>query len=377
MNNNNSSSNQEQTTTIQEQEGTTYDLFVGGLPSSCTADLLNAYFSQFGEILESLPQTWNKKSTKCRGFAIVKCSNEATFGRIMGFNKHVLLERVIECKPYFKNREQLKLHNSDLQERKIFVRGLSSKVSKKDLEGYFSQFGQLEICYVVKHKKSGKSKGFGYMCFLKKEDSEAVLKIGRFTIKGKPIDCFRYTKSKGGKPTGKPADNEVGGVGGPIAENHVLTAKVNGKGRQEDRKEEPKQLAPKKRSGLASSDRSAVPEVKLLREDARFMTGSSGSEEDSSTDDHYGIIVAKKIQLTKTSKKFKFEKIHIFGSPTAKITRTTKPETKDTLIASECDTKITTRCITVATQGDYSFFGSFKSKKFYRKFNTTSNIQRL
>lgn len=172
------------------------EVFIGGLPASCTSQLLTAYFTQFGEIVSAEPQTWNKKSQKCRGFAIVTCADEGTFSRILNYNKHIVLGRIVECKRFFRNKEKLNSYYDKLKKRKLFVRGLSSKISTEDLESHFSRFGELEICYVVKHRKSGKSKGFGYICFKNEKNTHKVLQIGEFLINGKKVNCFSYNKQK-------------------------------------------------------------------------------------------------------------------------------------------------------------------------------------
>lgn len=174
----------------------TFNIFVGGLPATCTPPMLNNYFSQFGKILKSEPQTWNKKSTSCRGFAIIRCADKSTFDKILGHSKHRFQDRVIWCKEHFKTKEKLKSHFNEVTKRKIFVRGLSSRISTDDLESFFSRYGELEIAYVVKHKKTGKSKGFGYICFKDTRVTEKILSIGEFSINGKTVNCYRYNMEK-------------------------------------------------------------------------------------------------------------------------------------------------------------------------------------
>lgn len=357
-------SQKKQTTPSEEEEQpTTYDLFVGGLPSSCTAKLLDAYFTQFGEIIESLPQTWNKKSTKCRGFAIIKCADLATFHKIKGFRKHVLLGRVIECKPYFRNKEELEKHNSELHRRKIFVRGLSSKISTKDLENYFSSFGSLEICYVVKHRKSGKSKGFGYLCFKDSKDSETVLEIGEFTIKRKKINCYRYAKMKYGEGRQKnKADSRDQG--------RLTDGNASGESKKSSQGGEEKTSTPLIPGGLGligrePEDGTINPKIVPLKATGEAIKSSQKN------------LIKATNSLKNITNKFEFQKSHISMLPTTTGIPKKEPlADQSKLPAFKCDKRITTNCDERKKHGKYSFFGSFKSKELYRKFKTDSNLER-
>lgn len=173
-----------------------YNLFVGGLQPSCTSKILTEYFSQFGEILSSEPQTWNAKSKRCRGFAIIRCKDRPTFEKILEEKGHFLDGRIIECNPYYKDKTKLQSYYDEMSQRKLFVRGLGGKMTTENLLEFFSKYGEVEIAKVVKYKKTGKSKGFGHICFKEKNVTDHILKIGQFHINGNTVLCCRYKKTK-------------------------------------------------------------------------------------------------------------------------------------------------------------------------------------
>ncbi|KAJ8312714.1 hypothetical protein KUTeg_010087 [Tegillarca granosa] len=59
--------------------------------------------------------------------------------------------------------------------RKVFVGNISYRVSQKRLETFFSKFGEVEYCYVVKDHIKKWSKGIAFVTFASKEDVQKAL----------------------------------------------------------------------------------------------------------------------------------------------------------------------------------------------------------
>ena len=51
------------------------------------------------------------------------------------------------------------------QKRKIFVGSLVQKTNDDDLREFYSQFGEITDCIVMKDKTTGKSRGFGFVTY--------------------------------------------------------------------------------------------------------------------------------------------------------------------------------------------------------------------
>lgn len=316
-----------------QKNSSEFTIFAGGLASSCTSQLLNSYFSQFGRIISSDPQTWSKKSTKCRGFGIISCADRSTFRAILSARKHELLGRVIECKPYFKDKSQLGQYFQDMKQRKIFVRGLSNRITNEDLESHFSRFGELEIAYVVKHKKTGKSKGFGYLCFIERQHTEEVLRIGEFCIKGKMVNCYQYKKSKEEEDQLRGLENKKGYSSG----------------------EETKD----KEDHSGSTSRKAEIPVPVANHLAQFDVENRNGVNNN----NYASELKNEVAIRDSRADFKNTIQDLRKEDTHYVTNGGFVG-----ISKKRRKKKNTRA--------YSFFGKFKCRKLYRKFNHFSNIEK-
>ena len=170
-----------------------HSIFVGGLSSRCQRQHLFEYFKQFGNILKCEPQMWKRSNMRCRGFALIQCGDSATYKAILAQPRHHFQGRNIECKKYFKSKEKLNQYNKELIQRKLFVGGLPPKATTQDLEELFKEIGEIDIAYIITHHKTGRSKGFGYVCFKAKEARDRALRIKDFEMFGKMVSCSEYS----------------------------------------------------------------------------------------------------------------------------------------------------------------------------------------
>jgi RNA recognition motif-containing protein len=49
---------------------------------------------------------------------------------------------------------------------KVFVGGLAWETQKETMRKYFEQFGEILEAVVITDKNTGRSKGYGFVCFL-------------------------------------------------------------------------------------------------------------------------------------------------------------------------------------------------------------------
>ena len=54
---------------------------------------------------------------------------------------------------------------NDPQYRKIFVGGLPHNLSDDEFRQYFSSYGDIEDCAILKDKRTGKPRGFGFVTY--------------------------------------------------------------------------------------------------------------------------------------------------------------------------------------------------------------------
>ena len=69
--------------------------------------------------------------------------------------------------------------------RKIFVGGLSWDTTKESLQGYFSKYGEVSDCVVM--KDGDKPRGFGFVTFAEAVSVQAVLTEGPHDIDNKKV----------------------------------------------------------------------------------------------------------------------------------------------------------------------------------------------
>ncbi|EAA00972.5 heterogeneous nuclear ribonucleoprotein 27C [Anopheles merus] len=76
----------------------------------------------------------------------------------------------------------------DHEKGKLFVGGLSWETSHENLQRYFSRYGEVIDCVVMKNNETGRSRGFGFVTFADPENVERALENGPHTLDGRTID---------------------------------------------------------------------------------------------------------------------------------------------------------------------------------------------
>ncbi|XP_059486986.1 heterogeneous nuclear ribonucleoprotein 27C-like isoform X3 [Neocloeon triangulifer] len=82
-----------------------------------------------------------------------------------------------------RNNPALSLHHE-----KLFVGGLSWETTQESLHRYFSRFGEVVDCVVMKNSESGRSRGFGFVTFSDPGNVGLVLDNGPHMLDGRTID---------------------------------------------------------------------------------------------------------------------------------------------------------------------------------------------
>ncbi|XP_049871646.1 heterogeneous nuclear ribonucleoprotein 27C isoform X2 [Pectinophora gossypiella] len=76
----------------------------------------------------------------------------------------------------------------DDEKGKLFVGGLSWETSQENLQRYFSRYGDVIDCVVMKNSESGRSRGFGFVTFAEPTLVNVVLQNGPHQLDGRTID---------------------------------------------------------------------------------------------------------------------------------------------------------------------------------------------
>ncbi|CAN0534071.1 unnamed protein product, partial [Ectocarpus sp. 8 AP-2014] len=70
----------------------------------------------------------------------------------------------------------------------IFVGGLDQEVNDADFRGYFAKFGKVEDAVVMYDKKTGRSRGFGFITYDSPDIVRKVMSGGTHELKGKSVE---------------------------------------------------------------------------------------------------------------------------------------------------------------------------------------------
>ena len=81
-------------------------------------------------------------------------------------------------------------HNKheDQEEGKLFVGGLSWETTQDSLLRYFSRFGEVIDCVVMKNVETGRSRGFGFVTFSDPNNIDTVIQSCPHNLDGRTID---------------------------------------------------------------------------------------------------------------------------------------------------------------------------------------------
>uniref|UniRef100_A0A0K8SVF9 RRM domain-containing protein n=1 Tax=Lygus hesperus TaxID=30085 RepID=A0A0K8SVF9_LYGHE len=74
------------------------------------------------------------------------------------------------------------------EQGKLFVGGLSWETTQENLQRYFSRYGEVIDCVVMKNSESGRSRGFGFVTFSDPDNVSLVLQNGPHQLDGRTID---------------------------------------------------------------------------------------------------------------------------------------------------------------------------------------------
>lgn len=213
---------------------------VQNLPWSFTDEQLQELFGKVGEVASCEIVRKNNKASKGFGFvdygnnelaakAVEQMNNSLVESRRIGVVYHV-------SNPTKTNNEQAQKEVEEGEESsRLHVRELAWGVKKADLEEAFGAFSTNPVsCKVVKNRRTGRSKGYGFVEFSTKEEAAAA----KEALDGKELKeraiCVLFSKSTGPKPPKKKTkeDAEKKESGGEKKQQASKTKKRNRRNRK-------------------------------------------------------------------------------------------------------------------------------------------------
>jgi RNA recognition motif-containing protein len=165
-------------------------LFVGGLAFCVTEKQLEGYFSQFSPVFKVILLR-DRTTGISKGYAFVTIQDGPGAQQITT-QKNMIAGRRVECENASKKCEKV-YSNQERKRRKLYVSRIPPKLSDQQLESFFSKFGKLRNCYIIKDMNSNTNKPFGYVEFETSDSAEMVLSMrGELKINGWKIAVHNF-----------------------------------------------------------------------------------------------------------------------------------------------------------------------------------------
>ncbi|KAF4690815.1 hypothetical protein FOZ60_016788 [Perkinsus olseni] len=208
-------------------------IFMGGLPQEIDKQYIDAYFSQFGAIEDSIVMV-DRATGRSRGFGFITFLQPQDMEACLANGPHVVMEKVIDVKRAADGKKQHTpasagpvprgrgmmisrpdpdryghFHRQSVMDdhpgqvvaddpRKVFIGGIPVSGDRGKLIALLSRYGNVIDCDIMYDKETGRNKGFGRATFSTPEEADAAMRGGeRNMIDAKCVDI---------KPLLRPSD---------------------------------------------------------------------------------------------------------------------------------------------------------------------------
>jgi len=158
-------------------------LFVHGLAFNTTKQSLAMAYSQFGAVKETVVLLEQHDRSKGYGFVVFESAAAARRAAMAGT---VFIDgRETKCDFAFKgNPKKVVLQQPVISPeqrlaadgRRLFIHDLAWKTTNETLRRHFLQYGDIQEAVVIHDRKTGKSKGFGFVTFLSAQSARDALR---------------------------------------------------------------------------------------------------------------------------------------------------------------------------------------------------------
>jgi heterogeneous nuclear ribonucleoprotein A1/A3 len=146
-------------------------LFVGGLNINTTTEGLRKYYEQFGPVSDAIVMR-DPSSQRSRCFGFVTFESVESVDAAQAARPHIIDDKQVDSKRAIPKEDTAP--ESRVACNKIFVGGIRRDINEDQLKEYFSQYGGVTECLLVKDKATGLSRGFGFVTF---DDTDTVDKV--------------------------------------------------------------------------------------------------------------------------------------------------------------------------------------------------------
>ncbi|CAI2350874.1 unnamed protein product [Caenorhabditis sp. 36 PRJEB53466] len=144
-------------------------IFVGGLTSNTTDEMMREFYSQFGSITDIIVMR-DPTTKRSRGFGFVTFTAKTEVDEAMKQRPHVIDGKTVDPKRAVP-RDDKNRSESNVSTKRLYVSGVREDHTEDMLTDYFSKFGTVTKSEIILDKVTAKPRGFGFVTF---DDHDSV-----------------------------------------------------------------------------------------------------------------------------------------------------------------------------------------------------------
>ncbi|PAV69438.1 hypothetical protein WR25_09042 isoform D [Diploscapter pachys] len=138
-------------------------IFVGGLTSNTTDEMMREFYGKFGELTDVIVMR-DPTTKRSRGFGFITFTSKACVDAAMAARPHTIDGKQVDPKRAVpkddKNRNE-----SNVSTKRLYVSGIREEHTEQMLTDYFKKFGNVVKSEIILDKATSKPRGFGFVSF--------------------------------------------------------------------------------------------------------------------------------------------------------------------------------------------------------------------
>ncbi|KAI6206283.1 hypothetical protein M3Y94_00891200 [Aphelenchoides besseyi] len=182
----------EQPAKLNDDDERLCKIFIGGLAMETAKENLREFYSQFGEVVDSVVM-YDLHTQRSRCFGFITFANKEAVDEAMNHRPHVIDDKKVDAKRAIPRNEQTVRGETNVSTSRLYVAGITEQLTEEKLRDYFNTFGQVEKTNIVLDKNTGKLRGFAFIHFDDFDSVDKCVLYNKFHV----IDNHRCEVRKG------------------------------------------------------------------------------------------------------------------------------------------------------------------------------------